>query len=629
MNEAEVLAYARCILREAKVHDAEDLEARDFREFAHTAAQAARSLKQPEKFGDLRLWAKDLRRLVDTYDIALQRDPMLQYRPKHKVALEFHSSIASVRWFESGNRCSKTQSGYAEDYFVATGQHRWRSMPRGNVFIVALTYSQYAPNVFEKKMLQGETDNILSPMFPEGGKWLHHYDARRHMLVIACPECAHAGRAQQCNHEMTSITLFSGEGSWEVIQGAQYRLGHFDEHVPEGFYDEAQQRLAAVQHSGLIVTGTPLFGLDTWEQKRLGHLIKRPALNHTNALDPTSPPIVTRHHIDQFAAGIVPHEKIRELMAGMDEFAIKARVYGLPSPDAKNPVFDRYLLAAMMKKATAPKLCTLATKGAMPLDEVKDQSEIELHYAEGGEDWTGLRIWEPPLPNGQYIVGVDTAKGLTRGDASCATVLKMTQHGGRLRLSVVAQFHGWLNIFDYAEEVFKLAVLYNSATVVVELTGGFGEGVVLKLKELCYWNLYRDAASPAHAEFSQDARFGVDTNASTKPFMVAALQQFVKDGLMDIPDKDTLEEMLAFTQENTGKGGMVFVTPRYRGGGGARDDRVLSLCIGCSVAVTTMVFDYTRAPVLESSQPMTPEWKAIYQELTVQDPSELVDTGAT
>jgi hypothetical protein len=179
----------------------------------------------------------------------------------------------------------------------------------------------------------------------------------------------------------------------------------------------------------------------------------------------------------------------------------------------------------------------------------------------------------------------------------------------------VAQYHGWINPLDYAFEVFKLALYYNSALTAVELTGGYGEAVMLKMRQdFCYWNLFRDESNHSQVEHSLDGRYGVETNVRTKPFMVAALQQFVKDRAIEIPCEATITEMAAFEQERTKSG----LSTRYRGVGGSHDDRVMSLVVGASVALTAQVLDFAdiaKDEPVDIDREYSGEWLKIHKEL--------------
>lgn len=591
MTPAEAIDRSESILKTLGQPLRETLDLSNFGEYYHYVNDAAKELdyKQRHNRPWLTDWAYAWSSLYGDFEREVEADPMILYRPMHQVSVDFHSSPAFIRYFRAGNRTSKTQSGYAEHYFTLTGTHRWRDVPAGDTFIIGLAYSKYAPNIFEKKLFEGETDNPLSPMFPVGGKWFYHYHSRDKVLTIACPECAHAGKGSSCKHEKRKLSLFSDDGGWEVLQGAQYRLGHFDEHINEGFFQEAKQRLAAVRHSSLIITGTPLFGLEAWETRKLARIAE--GAPEDNRRYPSKKgdltPYISIHQIDQFSAGIVPHDVINMSMQDMDEFEIEARIYGKPAPLAKNPVFDRKRLAAMRKRCTEPTYVQL--HGTRVLEEVSASDQIcaTEEVPSRKEPFSGWRVWKEPTPKGSYVAAVDSAKGLARGDASCCSIIQVYEEDFKIRSEIVAQYHGRLNTLDYADEVFKGAVLYNDALVVIELTGGYGEAVMLRLKnQLCYWNLYRTQPTHSRMEVTPEERFGVETNQRTKPFMVACLQQMIKDRTIEIPCEDTIQEMVAFTQETETKDGRKLVSPKYMGAGGAHDDRVMSLCIAAGAIIS-------------------------------------------
>lgn len=636
MKTAEVLTTADRILALASVQ-APAGKAR-FLEYAETVALVAAGLtvKQRDKIPEFKDWATSFRRLYDKWDVELQQDPMLSYEPAHATALAFHSSRARTRYNRSANRTSKTQTGYAEHYFIATGQHKWRNFPYppAATCVVGVNFAQYAGGVFEAKLVNGEVDNPLSPMFPVGGKWFYHYDERKHVLQVACTDCAEAGKAGSCKHPKSTIRLLSDQGGWEVLQGAQYNMVHFDEHIAEEFYQEAQQRIGTVTNGCLIITGTPLFGNQAWEQRLLEPLFAAgPPKNLVDPSDPTSAPLVSIHTIDQFAAGLVPHTEIRAKMATMDEYEIESRIYGKAADVAKNPVFNRKKLAEMRKLAKpGTQLELLPAKG----DEIFDWPSLKRGYKFSVIETplSPLRVWAIPEKGGVYVAAVDPAAGLTDGDASVCSILKIGALGpGKIMAELVAQWHGKKNQLEMAEEVLKLAVWYNEALVAIELTGGYGRPVMLKLKdEYFYWNLYRDTtADVAMAEPTLDSRFGVETNAMTKGPMVAVLQYMVQNDLIKIRDEATLQEMAAFEQEKTTSSGIALLNPRYRGTKGQPDDRVMSLVIGASVVQSYKPLHYM---VLFGKDDKTPEpderpedvakyWNQVYDDLaeeSSQDP---------
>ena len=616
MDDREVLGRADQIFREAGLFP-EDPTTENFFHYAQQVSECVKDWSAKKKAQNewLMPWAESFRKLYDNFDRIVEADPMVLYQPANRASQEFHQSDAFIRYFRAGNRTSKTQSGYAEHYFLTTNQHKWRYFPGGahSTFIIGVNFSKYCPAVFEKKFLTGEEGNPLSPMFPKNGKWLHRYDERRHEIQIACEKCANAGRAKTCTHQKSTIRLFSDTEGWEVLQGGAYMLGHFDEHIDEDFFNEAIQRLqTAGRQSCLIVTGTPLHGFEAWEHRRLTQLHNEgPPKNRVDPDNQESPQFVSLHEIDQFEAGLVPPERIKMSMTIMDEFEVESRVYGRPAPLAKNPVFDRKALADMRREIKTPLRGDLQVTEDVLAVDIVDTTRMELLDAPDGP----LRVWEKPEQGGYYIVSVDTAKGLTGRDASCASVLKVCGTRVSPRLELVAQYHGWINPLAYAEEVFKLSVWYNSALTVIELTGGYGEAVMLRMRQdFCYWNMFRDEQSHSQVDHRMDSRFGVETNVRTKPFMVASLQQFIKDRAIGVPCEATIGELVAFEQERSQTG----LTTRYRGAGGSHDDRVMSLVIGASVALSSQVLEFSA--ISREAQPdirhrYSSEWSSIHEEI--------------
>ena len=611
MQDVEVISRCRSIIAEAQRDDSSipALDAvNNFLEGSQIVADIIKAwpAERRAQEHDLSDFVKALRALRDDFSARVESDPMMLYLPAHEVAYAFHASPAFIRYFRGGNRTSKTQSGYAEHYFVSTGQHKWREFlsPPAATFIVGVNFSKYAPNTFEKKMLTGETGNPLSPMFPEGGKWFYSYDDRKHIIKIACPRCANAGRAQSCKHLKSTVTLFSDTEGPDVLQGGQYNLGHFDEHIGEDFFNEAFQRLQTVDKSSFIITGTPLHGTRSWEHQRLTTVFNRGPTK--NRVPGTDQPYVSIHVIDQYAAGLIPHEKIEASKIGADEAEIKARIFGIPGALAKRSVFDRKAVHDMeMTQVRAPV--------AVELDG-HWQTEVKVIKNDDGP----LNIFDPPEVDGQYIIGCDVAQGLGRevgeggepkdSDYSCATVLKVPD------MKVVAQYHAWINPVDFGTELTRLGKLYNMAWLVVEKNGP-GSGTIFTIRNIGYWNLFREVSDVTQSEFVQDFNFGVDTNIRTKSTMVAYLQRVIKERQITVPCAETISELQAFGEELTPSG----LNTRLRGVQGAHDDRVMSLVFATYVALAYSLFDYSlpKAVSRETSQAAeSPIWGELRKEIT-------------
>jgi hypothetical protein len=586
----EVMQRARAIAAE---HGKEESDFSGFLEFTDFVADVMRMwggdrLNTPEVYA----FAYGMRSLRDEYSRELELDPMIAYRPAHEVSLAFHRSPAFVRYYRAGNRTSKTQTGFAEHYYIVTGTHPFRDFnePPASTFIVGVNFSKYGVGVFQKKFVAGEPDNELTPMFPEYGRWLNRYDAKRQDLWIACPQCARKNKPKQCRHQKSSIHLFSDLEGPDVLQGSQYNLGHFDEHIREEFFNEAIERLKTVKKSSFILTGTPLLGKSSWEHQRLTSIWNEGP--EKNIVPGTKQPYVSIHCIDQYSAGLIPEAAIEASQKGMDPLEMESRIWGRPAPLAKNSVFDRYALHEMEDAVVSPRVGGLAS--------AKENDERSILFTEHPDGH--LRVWDEPEAGKQYVIGIDVAAGLTNRDYSCASVLRMPD------LKMVAQIHGWIPPNKYADRLMDLGEWYNKALLVVERTGGLGVAVIARLKENGYWNLFRDLTDMSQAAFAQDAVYGVDTNIKTKPQMVACLQQLIAERQIEIPSAPTLEELRAFGQEVTPQG----LTVRMRGEGQTHDDRVMSLVVAAYVAIShAHLFDHLKKKDPET----TAFWREVHREI--------------
>jgi phage terminase large subunit-like protein len=608
---------------------------RNFLEYGSLLCMATRALtpRARESLPWLSEWALTWRRLCDDFDAIVAADPMVLYEPTSQAALDFHSSLAYIRYFRAGNRTGKTQAGYAEHYLITTGQHRWRNFgtpPHATALIAGLPFAQYTPNTFDRKMVLGETDNPISPLFPVGGKWFYHYDERKHVLTVACPECAGAGKAGSCPHPKSTISLFSSELGYEVLQGAVYTFVHFDEDTPSEFFEEATQRTKTAKYGCMAITGTPLHGPLAWEQTKVANRITN-GNNLTDPENPNSSPYASLHVVSQFDAGLVPHDRVRRDMAGMDKFAIRARIYGEPMAIANNPVFDREALQEMVDKVVSRPLRGIVRPktidGFTPkLDQITPRTELEFVQSGSGN----LRVWKAPTPGEIYVAGVDTAAGLTNGDASCCTIARCFVQGGGLALEIVAQWHGWANPSNYADAIHPILAWYNGALTAVELTGGLGRAVVMRLKnDNHYWAMYRETIDPAMIELRPEERVGVETSATSKPFMVAALQKFLQDRMMLVPCADTITELNAFEQEIKSRNNTALMNPRYRGAKNHPDDRVMSLAIIASVAVSyaPLLFQVKYSTEKKVEHKVSADMEKLYREEAAARMDSTIDSG--
>ncbi len=613
-NNVELLARAQELIDLAKVPIKRDLSKSTAHRYFDAVADAVRALGPNHLPHWAKEWAPEFRKMVDNYDRECERDPAIQYTPAHFAAERYHRSKARRLYAKCANAVGKTSMGFMEDYRILTHQdpHRkYEEISTPNMALASLEHTTYGLAVFEAKLINGETNNFLSPMFPDGGKWLHKYDKKTRTIWIKCPKCANDTRGPMCK-EPVFFRHFSAEGGWEGFQGATYAAVHIDEHIPEDFYDEAEIRVERSDLIGRIfVTGTPLFGRNAWEIKRLQGYLKStpPELNRITLNTGESVPMVEMIRITQAEAGFKTAEQIEQARLRMSKSKFKARYLGEEVPDVKNAVFEDDLLEEQETFNAEPKYGQLDLypfaaaadgteypvlqdqydphPGELIDDEALTKSDhLRWHETGAGNDpetWTGYRIWKMPEPGQQYIMGVDIAAGLSQEthDASCCQVFRIyMDHNYNIALEQVAQFYGWVNPHVLGVKVKRLGVFYNTAKAVVEITGGLGQAHILALKQLAYPAIFRNTRDPAHKGNEQDPRLGVDTNIKTKPMFIASCVQLMREGRLFIRDKETIFEMRSFIQKTTEAGNV-----KYEAAESAHDDRVTSALFPCFTTV--------------------------------------------
>lgn len=218
------------------------------------------------------------------------------------------------------------------------------------------------------------------------------------------------------------------------------------------------------------------------------------------------------------------------------------------------PIFNIEVLNAMKEDTRPPK-----HKGNLI---VKDG---RVQFTDNKQGF--ISIWKRPKEGAEYIISADVAEGLSHGDYSVADVID------RKTLEQVAQWHGHIDPDLFGDEIEKLAKFYNLAFVAVE-ANNHGLTTITALKNLNYRRMYRRRTVDKITNKSV-AAYGWQTNSKTKPLMIDKLAEMIRERLVTINCKETVEECITYKRDDKGRMGAEQ---------GRHDDRVISLAIGLYVA---------------------------------------------
>lgn len=604
VSQAQVIQLTRQIIDSAGAWELDALNTTNFLDACDRVREVVKSWpdEQIERF---KPYFYALRELRDDFAAFVESDPLMLYQPAHEMMEGYHRSQALTRYIRAPNRVSKTQGAVCDAAWLQRGIHPHRKSPAWPVSVAVIigSFSKAAHGTWIPKLKDGETGNVLSPLFPEAGRWFYKWDTQKYILTLACPMCAKAGTNGSCRHAKSRWMLFSAESDVLAVAGSQHGILLIDEQIPEEFYTEGVTRLDTVAHSSCTVTETPLGGKGFWTHKRLTKAAKK------NVKDDRGIPLVTLHTCSRYDAKMTPEWKIKAREAMMTDQEAEARIYGRPAAWHEAVIFDNMQISGLIEEAQnnpapqqgrllvwspntkedaendrqrtepAEKISGANTEDILKL--VRPSAEVHFHPAPVGDESPELRVYERPVPFGQYVIGADVSQGLTGRDPSCAQVGKLVRKGLDVYIEQVAKWHGWVNSLVYGPQLYKMALYYNNAPIVIERNGP-GDATVQELKKLGCWLLFRDVAQAAQTRMTPSSAFGVQTNVRTKGIYVSALQNYIwhkerQIRRLHIRDLDCLDELGSFGQELT-QSGMSF---RFRGASGTADDAVMSWAILC------------------------------------------------
>lgn len=148
-----------------------------------------------------------------------------------------------------------------------------------------------------------------------------------------------------------------------------------------------------------------------------------------------------------------------------------------------------------------------------------------------------IRVYEKPIPDHDYIITVDVAKG--RGqDFSTFNVIDITDSSQFKQVAVYQS--SIISPILFPNIIYKYGNLYNEALIIVE-SNDSGQVVCNALHyELEYENLYAESMIKRNA-------IGVNMNRKVKRIGCSILKDLVENNRIKIVDNATIREMASFT----------------------------------------------------------------------------------
>lgn len=424
--------------------------------------------------------------------------PCLAYEPgnpkrfpnlEDRYQLQFHRSRHIVRMLVLGNGAGKTTTAAVEADWWLQGTHPYQrdfvSRPPVRVWWVCQKFQQW-------EELQ---EQIERRCFTAGWQW----NDNKHRYSWP---------------NGSKFTVFSGDGSWEGMQGPNPDLVIIDEECEAAMWRELSMRRRGDKKTRYIIPATATKG-----KRWMFHDIYTPWLkHHVDKGLSEAEAMREQSHPDYWVwprGGLLDNPANDEgdvrwydaTLANASPQERQARLRGGFVDLNQSPVFDLDALDAveqMIKQANRP-----GVQGTLlPVPDVRgnDVRPTRFEFVPNGGLHEGGRITIYEAP-GQYsyVVGADFAHGLSTGDFDAAVVLRRAEDGSVVQ---VAECHGRWGTLSFTWVLYALGWYFNEALIAGE-ANSMGLGVLQRLYvELDYTHQYFREARPDAKSSPKTDRLG-------------------------------------------------------------------------------------------------------------------------
>jgi hypothetical protein len=196
---------------------------------------------------------------------------------------------------------------------------------------------------------------------------------------------------------------------------------------------------------------------------------------------------------------------------------------------------------------------------------IPDEQGAKASIVKRTDGWIG--VYDKPEKEKNYALYADvaTGKGL---DFTAAYVIDLTN------MNIAAELHGKIDPDLAAEQLHFLGRWYNTARLAIEMGGGYGEAVVIPLRDgkrgrRPYPKLYRHVQDD-RPDYKQNITYGFPVTSKTRPLIISALERALREHALPHLPMTAILECKTFVRAET--------NPSPRAADGTNDDRVMALC---------------------------------------------------
>ena len=239
-----------------------------------------------------------------------------------------------------------------------------------------------------------------------------------------------------------------------------------------------------------------------------------------------------------------------------------------------------------------------ATRGEW-LDRFEFEKRSPSSAARATKSHGLIKLLALPESDRSYAIAADVATG--RGaDYSCAYVLDLSD------MTICAELHGKIDPDLFAWQLHFLGRWFNTAIIAVEMGGGFGEPVVIALRDgkdgrPAYPKLYRHRMAD-RSDLPEAKPYGFPMNLKTRPLVINQLEKALREHALPFLTDGLLSECRTFTYQKT--------NPSPRAQEGCNDDRVMAMCIALDLYRQYGEHPDKRKPAFRKSKPPYPWMEA-------------------